>query len=128
MPAGDPQRTWFPQMIRRLRSEWHAEMPMAMLVDLRDTLDEMLHQIRRLGNIQTPIITCRKCGRTGHAAEPQVSVRAMILALARFEIAPRSKSRLWKRRGQNTVRNTSWIMKESPEASLSTTERLIEAG
>jgi hypothetical protein len=91
MPAGDPQRTWFPQMIRRLRSEWHAEMPMAMLVDLRDTLDEMLHQIRRLGNIQTPIITCRKCGRTGHAAEPQVSVRAMILALARFEIAPKEQ-------------------------------------
>jgi len=64
---------------------------MAMLVDLRDTLDEVLHQIRRLGNIQTPIITCRKCGRTGHAAEPQVSVRAMILALARFEIAPKEQ-------------------------------------
>jgi hypothetical protein len=93
MPAGDPQRTWFPQMIRRLRSEWHPEMSMSMLLELRDKLDEMLHQIRRLGNIQAPIITCRKCGRTGHAAEPRVSVRAMILALARFGIASKEQAR-----------------------------------
>ncbi len=64
---------------------------MPMLIDLRDKLDELLHQIRTIGHIQTPIITCRKCGRTGHAAEPRVSVLAMILALARFEIAPKEQ-------------------------------------
>ena len=91
MPAGDPQRTWFPQMIRRLRAEWSPDMSMLMLIDLRDRLDEMLHQIRRLGNIKTPIITCPKCGKTAHAAEPRVSVRAMILSLGRFEIAPKEQ-------------------------------------
>jgi len=91
MPAGDPQRTWFPQMIRRLRAEWSPDMSMPMLIDLRDRLDEMLHQIRRLGNIKTPAITCPKCGKTAPAAEPRVSVRAMILSLGRFEIAPKEQ-------------------------------------
>jgi hypothetical protein len=62
-----------------------------MLIDLRDGLDEMLHRIRRLGNIKTPVITCPKCGKTAHAAEPRVSVRAMILSLGRFEIAPKEQ-------------------------------------
>lgn len=91
MPAGDPQRTWFPQMIRRLRGEWQPEMSMPTLIDLRNKLDEMLHQIRTVGRIQTPIIICPKCGKTAHAAQPRVSVRAMILALARFEIAPKDQ-------------------------------------
>jgi hypothetical protein len=80
-------------MIRRLRAEWRPEMSMPMLINLRDKLDEMLHQIRTVGHFQTPIITCLKCGKTGHAAEPRVSVRAMILALARFEIAPKDQAK-----------------------------------
>ena len=36
-------------------------------------------------------ITCPKCGKTAHAAEPRVSVRAMILSLGRFEIAPKEQ-------------------------------------
>ena len=31
---------------------------------------------------------------TGHAAEPRVSVRALILALARFEIASKDQTRV----------------------------------
>ena len=113
MPSGDPQRTWFPQMIRQLRAEWRPEMSMPALIDLRDKLDEMLHQIRTVGHIPTPIITCPKCGKTGHAAEPRVSVRAMILALARpSKLHRRTKPRPWRRRGQNTVRNINWTSKE----------------
>src|ERR1700732_4954089 len=56
-------------------------------------LDETLHRIRAGRNIQTPIITCPRCGMTGHAAEPRVSVRALILALARFEVASRDQTR-----------------------------------
>src|SRR6266851_8606525 len=93
MPSGDAQRTWFPQMIVRLRSEWHDGMSIPALIGLRDELDETLHRIRAGRNIQTPIITCRRCGRTGHAAEPRVSVRALILALARFEIASKDQTR-----------------------------------
>ena len=94
MPSGDAQRTWFPEMIVRLRAEWHEGMPIPTLIDLRNELDETLHRIRANRNIQTPIITCRRCGRTGHAAEPRVSVRALILALARFEIASKDQTRV----------------------------------
>jgi len=93
MPSGDAQRTWFPEMIVRLRSQWHERMSIPALIGLRDELDETLHRIRAGRNIQTPIITCRRCGMTGHAAEPRVSVRALILALARFEIASKDQTR-----------------------------------
>ncbi len=26
MPSGDAQRTWFPEMVARLRSDWHGGM------------------------------------------------------------------------------------------------------
>jgi hypothetical protein len=94
MPSGDAQRTWFPEMIVRLRAEWQAGMSMPALISLRDELDGMLHRIRRSRNIQTPTITCRRCGMTGPAAEPHVSVRALILALARFKITPKEGTRV----------------------------------
>ena len=65
---------------------------MPALISLRDDLDEMLQRIRAARNIRTPIITCRKCGMTGPAAPPHVSVRALILALSRFEIASRDRT------------------------------------
>jgi len=93
MPPGDAQRTWFPEMIVRLRAKWRTGMSMPALISLRDELDGTLHRIRADLNIQTPIITCSKCGLTGPAAEPHVSVRALILALARFEIASKDQTR-----------------------------------
>jgi hypothetical protein len=93
MASGDAQRTWFPEMIVRLRSEWHEGMSMPTLISLRDELDGMLRRIRTGRNIQTPIVTCRTCGTTGPAAEPHVSVRALILAVARFGIASKDQTR-----------------------------------
>ncbi|MGD0793951.1 MAG: hypothetical protein ABR920_19470 [Terriglobales bacterium] len=93
MPSGDAQRTWFPEMVVRLRAEWYEGMSIPALIGLRDELDGTLHRIRAGRNIQTPIITCGRCGITGPAAEPHVSVRALILALARFEIASKDQTR-----------------------------------
>jgi hypothetical protein len=97
MASGDAQRTWFPEMIVRLRSEWHEGVSMPALISLRDELDGMLQRIRTGRNIQTPIVTCRRCGTTGPAAEPHVSVRALILAVARFGIASKNKTRQLER-------------------------------
>ena len=93
MPSGDAQRTWFPEMVVWLRSTWHEGVSMATLISLRDELDGMLQRIRTGRNIQTPIITCHRCGTTGRAAEPHVSVRALILALSRFGIASKDQAR-----------------------------------
>jgi len=80
-------------VIVQLRSEWHEGMSMPALISLRVELDGMLQRIRTGRNIQTPIVTCRKCGTTGPAAEPHVSVRALILAVARFGIASKDQTR-----------------------------------
>jgi len=81
LPSGDAQRTWFPEMVSRLRSNWHDGISMPDLISPRDELDGMLQWIRSSRNIRTPIITCRRCGMTARAAAPHVCVRALILAL-----------------------------------------------
>jgi hypothetical protein len=88
MPAGDASRTWFPEMLGRLRTAWRADLSFVELVGLRDELDAMLHRIRSEKQIRPPVIRCPRCGHVGEAAEPDVTVRAMILSLARFAIAP----------------------------------------
>ena len=58
------------------------------MIALRDELDAMLHRIRSERHIRTPVIRCRRCGRVGPAAEPDVTVRAMIFSLGRFGVVP----------------------------------------
>ena len=88
MAAGDAQRTWFPEMLELLRTRWHAGLSFADLIELRQELGSMLHRIRSEQNIRAPVIRCPRCGHVGEAAEPRVTVRAMILSLGRFGIAP----------------------------------------
>lgn len=123
MPSGDAQRTWFPEMVARLRSDWHEGMSMPALISLRDDLDEMLQWIRAGRNIRTPIITCPKCGMTGRAAPPHVSVRALILALGRFEIASGDKARVLERdwatyRKNRRLTGEGKLVPETPEICL----------
>jgi hypothetical protein len=88
MAAGDAQRVWFPEMLEQLRVRWHPDMPFAAIISLRDDLDAMLQRIRSEGNIGSPVFKCLDCGHIGPSAAPHVSVRAMILSLKRFGIAP----------------------------------------
>jgi hypothetical protein len=88
MAAGDAQRVWFQEMIERLRSQWRPEMSFEAIVELRDEMDATLQWIRTERKICSPVFRCRRCGYVGPGAEPNVSVRAMILSLNRFGIAP----------------------------------------
>jgi hypothetical protein len=88
MAAGDAQRVWFREMVERLRDQWHPDMPFDAVISLRDDLDATLQRIRSEGNIVSPVFRCRDCGYVGPGTTPHVSVRAMILSLARFRIAP----------------------------------------
>lgn len=88
---------WFPEMVERLRSEWNPAMPFPRVVALSNNLDQMLQQIRHERYIQPPIIRCSKCGSVGRAAEPRVSVRAVILATARFRIAEQAAAKKFEK-------------------------------
>ena len=108
---------------RAVTANWHEGMSIPALISLRDELDEMLQCIRAGRNIRTPIITCRRCGMTGPAAPPHVSVRALILALSRFEIASRDKTRalekVWARYRKNRLlTGEGKVVIEMPEICL----------
>ena len=115
MPSGDAQRTWFPEMVRRLRSNWREGMSMPALISL--------HCIRASRKVRTPIITCRKCGMTAPAAPPHVSVRALILALCRFEITSKDRARVLEKesvayRKHRRLTREGKVVAEMPEVCL----------
>jgi hypothetical protein len=123
MPSGDAQRTWFPEMVGRLRSNWHEGMSMPALISLRDELDEMLHCIRASRKVRIPIITCRKCGMTAPEAPPHISVRALILALCRFEITSKDRARVLEKewvayRKHRRLTREGKVVAEMPEVCL----------
>ena len=88
MAAGDAQRVWFREMVERLHDQWRPDMHFDAIISLRDDLDATLQRIRSEENIGSPVFRCRDCGYVGPGATPHVSVRAMILSLTRFRIAP----------------------------------------
>src|SRR5260370_41970167 len=75
-------------MLDVLRVRWRANLSFSEMIVLRDELDVMLHRMRSERHIRTPVIRCRRCGRVGPAAEPDVTVRAMIFSLGRFGLVP----------------------------------------
>jgi hypothetical protein len=73
-------------MVETLRICWRVDLRFEEVIALRDQLDAMLHQIRTERHIRPTVIRCTRCGHVGEAAEPDVSVRAVILSLGRFGI------------------------------------------
>lgn len=92
MSLDDAQRIWFPEVIEQLRARWQPGMPFEGLVELRNDLDATLQRVRSEGDIKSPVIRCRQCRYFGPGPEPHVSVRAMILSTARFNIAPNEET------------------------------------
>ena len=103
MASGDAQRTWFPEMIESLGQSWSPSMSETDLIALRDRLDTALQTIRSERGIQPAMMWCPSCQARHRSAPPKVSVRAMILALGRFELASTSEVKALERRW-NTYR------------------------
>lgn len=97
MPAGDAQRVWFPEIVERLRAEWEDGLSFPSLIELRDALDIMVRKIRSDRFIRPPIFKCPACGRVAPAAEPRISVRALILSLARFQVSSSEQAKTLER-------------------------------
>ena len=60
MPAGDAQRTWFPEMVECLRVRWHRAMALDELIELRAQLNSMLQSIRSQRGLTLPLVYCRR--------------------------------------------------------------------
>ena len=87
MLVGDSQKIWFPEVIDHLRSQWQPDMSFDRIVILRDELEATLQHIRSKRRIRSPRSKCPQCGKSVESV-PHVSVRAMILSLHKFTIAP----------------------------------------
>jgi len=60
MPAGDANRTWFPEMITMLKDEWNRAMSWTDVIVFRDRLNNVLQTIRTERNIRPPMMWCKK--------------------------------------------------------------------
>jgi hypothetical protein len=87
MASGDASKRWFPEMIGILKEQWKPTMSWDELILLRDRLNATLQEIRTTRQIKTAMMWCPKCQARHRAAQPTISVRAMILALGRFSVA-----------------------------------------
>jgi hypothetical protein len=100
MASGDANRIWFPEIISLLKNRWNASMSWDEMIQIRNSLDETLQEIRTKRNIKAPMMWCPKCQTQHRSAPPKVSVRAMILALGRFNIeneeVVKTLERKWK--------------------------------
>jgi hypothetical protein len=95
-------------MVETLRAGWKAQMSWNDLIALCDRLDSMLQHIRHSRNIKpaTTSMSCPSCGGPMVQGAANVSVRATILALGRFGIAPEAEVKLlekrWKKYREST--------------------------
>ena len=103
MASGDAQRTWFPEMIETLGQTWSPSMSEIKWIALRDRLDTTLQTIRSERNIVPAMMWCPRCQARHRSAPPKISVRAMILALGRFDMASAAEVKALERRW-NTYR------------------------
>jgi hypothetical protein len=101
MPAGERSQVWYPQLVALLRNQWRADLSWDGIISLRERVQHELEALRSARGIKPPMMRCPRCGVTGPQASPRISVRAMLLALARFEIEPedliRRRERSWAR-------------------------------
>jgi hypothetical protein len=95
-------------MVEHLRLRWRDDLSTAALVGLRDELEDMLRRIRSTRHIANPVFTCPACGHIGRGADPHVSVRATILALARFGVAAKESARALEK-AWTTYRKTAGL-------------------
>jgi hypothetical protein len=112
--AGDAHRVWFPEMVEHLRLRWRDDLSMEALLGLRDEIDDMLGRIRSTRHISNPVFKCPACGHIGRGADPQVSVRATILALARFRVARENRHGRLRKPGLPSERRRDLICMATP--------------
>ena len=86
MPAGERSQTWFPELVSDLRASWRAELTWDDIIHLRKRLQQRLEEVLRSRGITPATVRCSSCGQAGPGARPDVSVRALLLALRRFGI------------------------------------------
>ena len=97
MPPGERHQVWYPELVARLRAEWRSDLSWDAIVALRGQLQAYLERYRAQRGIVPAEFRCPHCGTTAPGAPPVISVRALLLAVGRFEIDTREVVRRLER-------------------------------
>lgn len=97
MPSGERSQTWYPPVVELLRTSWGSNMSWDLIISLRDALQAELEHYRKQRGIVPAVLRCRHCGELAPGAPPKISVRAMLIAVRRFGIAPEDDARQMER-------------------------------
>jgi len=84
-----------------LREQWRQDLSWQDVVELRDSLQNKLEDLRQSRGILPPVFRCPSCGAVGPAKPPVISVRAMLISVQRFGIdtveVAKNREREWER-------------------------------
>jgi hypothetical protein len=107
-------------MVERLRSQWQQGMPFEVIVELRMTWTLCFNKI----DLSTKCPWCGHVGRLGTNVV-HVSIRAMILSLARFDIAPAGQIHAVEKTGQPTGSSMGSISRQERGADARSNRTLV---
>ena len=101
MASGERSQVWYPEIVAMLREQWRQDLSWHGVVELRDSFQEKLDELRRSRGILPPVFCCPSCGEVGPAKPAVISVRAMLIPAGRFGIdtaeVAKDREREWKR-------------------------------
>lgn len=93
MASGERSQTWFPELVTCLRQSWRDGLDWPGVIALRDELQVRLESILASRGITPAVVRCHRCGTVGPGRPPVISVRALLLALPRFQVVPAERAR-----------------------------------
>ena len=84
MPAGDAQRSWFPEMLKRLKSKWKSNLSWKKYAIICEEMTEYRKKIWEKKNIKPAKRWCPNC-KAYHESRPKpLSIRSMLFALKKI--------------------------------------------
>lgn len=86
MPAGDAQRTWFPEMLEELQQFWCPDVSWDDFVTFCSRMTAVRGEIRQARGIKPPMMTCPQCGESNRSELPDISPRSALFALRRLGV------------------------------------------
>jgi len=121
MPAGDPQRVWFPMMLEALERTWSKSMTWDELADFCQRMTVERKAFRLANGIKPPRIRCPKCGEVTSSDIKGVSIRSALFALKKVGVVEREEfkelERSWKKhRREHDLDRFGRVAQAVPEA------------
>jgi len=86
MPAGDAERSWFPQMLTELKGTWNPQMSWEECADLCRKMTRFRESIWKERNIKPAKKWCPNCQGYHDSRPGPISIRSLLFALKKIKV------------------------------------------